>query len=92
MAALVLSAWLLAPYALLALGLRRLARDARAVRAKATTAVAAAIGGVAFLAWVIYVQPDPQGAIAVMFTPIYQMLGVALAYPLCAWFFDRRPS
>jgi hypothetical protein len=91
-AALVISAWLLAPYALLALALRFFARDAGSLRTYAATAIATAIGGVAFLAWVIYVRPDAQGAIAVMFTPLYQMAASALLVPLCRWIFGRRPS
>jgi hypothetical protein len=85
-AALVIGVWLLAPYFLLALGLRFLARDARSVRIYSMTAIAAAIGGVGFLTWVMYVRPDAQGGIAVMFTPLYQMVGIALLL------FARRPS
>jgi hypothetical protein len=91
-AALVIGAWLIAPYAFLALGLRLLARDPRSVRTYAMTAIAVAIGGVGFLTWLIYVQPDAQGAIAVMFTPLYQTVGIALLLPLCRWMFGRRPS
>jgi len=85
-AALVIGGWLLAPYLLLALGLRFLARDARSARVYATTAIAVAIGGVGFVTWLIYVRPDAQGGIAVMFTPLYQMVGTALLL------LGRRPS
>jgi len=87
-AAVLLSAWLLAPYVLLALGL--LAKSPAWRKSCSITAIAAAVGGTGFIAWLIYVQPDAQGAIAVMFTPIYQLLAVALLLPICTWFFARQ--
>ena len=73
-----LAAWLLLPYALLALAVRYVGRSEKVY---ATLAVVVPVGAVAFLAYLIYVRPDAQGAIAVLFTPIYELvaLGVLLA-------------
>jgi hypothetical protein len=80
LAAVVIGAWLLLPYLLLGAALRFLAKDARSMRAYLTTAVAAAVGGVAFLTYIIFLQSDPQGAIAVLFTPVYQMAGALVLW------------
>jgi len=58
--------------------------------ATVSAAVLLSAGGTGFIAWLIYVQPDAQGAIAVMFTPVYQLLAVALLLPICTWLFARR--
>jgi hypothetical protein len=87
--ALLIGAWLLLPYALLAAALRWLANDARSLRTYTTLALATATGGVLFLTYVIYLNPDPQGAIAVFFTPVYQLVGVGVLFPVCAWLFAK---
>src|SRR5918993_719366 len=69
-AALALGLWLLLPYVLLALALRFLARSPKMLRTYTMMAVVIPLGALAFLAYVIYVAPDAQGAIAVMFTPL----------------------
>jgi len=77
-AAVTIGAWLLLPYVLLALALAFLARK----RTYATTAIATAAGGVGFLVYVIFVSPDAQGGIAVMFTPLYQLVGAAVLFAI----------
>ena len=39
-------------------------------------------GGLAFLTLVIFVNPDPQGGIAVFFTPVYQGIAMMILFPL----------
>ena len=87
-AALVIGAWLLLPHLLLGIALRYLAKDAKSTRAYLTTAIAVAIGGLAFLTYVIFLRPDPQGAIAVVFTPLYQMAGAVVLLGICRRLFS----
>jgi hypothetical protein len=63
-----IAAWLVLPYAALALALAFFARE----RASA-------------IAYVIFLHPDPQGGIAVLFTPIYQTIGIGFLVPTCRW-------
>ena len=53
--------------------------------ANVTVAVLVAGGGLLFLTDIIFLRPDPQGGIAVLFTPIYQAFGIALLLPACKW-------
>ena len=46
-------------------------------------AVVIPLGALAFLAYVIYLAPDAQGAIAVLFTPFYQLVAAALLLAIC---------
>lgn len=78
-AAVVMGAWLVLPYLLLALALAFLARK----RTYIGIAIATTLGGVGFLVYVIFVRPDAQGAIAVMFTPLYQLVGAVVL--LAVW-------
>jgi hypothetical protein len=80
----VLACWLLLPYAVLAYIVARPAdRTARIGNILATTLVAG--GGVLFLTLVIFVRPDPQGGIAVLFTPVYQCAAMVIVVPLSRW-------
>ena len=87
-AALAIGAWLLLPHLLLGIALRFLAKDAKSTRAYLAVAIAAATGGVAFLTYVIFLRPDPQGAIAVVFTPLYQMAGALVLLGICRRLFN----
>ena len=78
-----LSGWLLLPYAVLTLILTLSAKERPA--APVMVAVLVAAGGVLFLTAVIFVYPDPQGGIAVLFTPIYQGLAIAVLVPIAGW-------
>jgi hypothetical protein len=79
--ALLLAAWLLVPYALLALVVRF-----GPARASLASTVLIICGGFAFLVDVVFVRPDPQGAIAVMATPLYQLLAAGIVVPVMAHF------
>ena len=87
LAALLLAAWLLVPYGLLALVVR-FGREPRASRFS-TEAIAA--GGLALLLHAVVLRPDPQGAIAVMATPLYQLIAAGIVVPVMAHLFRPRP-
>jgi hypothetical protein len=73
----VLAAWLLAPYLALAVWVAvARARQWTATASFVSTFVAA--GGMAFLVNILFVHPDPQGGIAVLFMPIYQAAAAAV--------------
>jgi hypothetical protein len=48
-----------------------------------------AAGGLIFLTDIIFLHPDPQGGIAVVFTPIYQVIGIGMLLPACRWLARR---
>lgn len=80
--------WLLIPYAVLAVILR--ARTNLAIEvANFVVTLFIVFGGLLFLVIVIFVHPDPQGGIAVFFTPIYQGIGMAVLVPLSRWMFNK---
>jgi hypothetical protein len=84
--------WLLLPYAALALGLIYLAKErASAIAYVAVTALVAG-GGLLFLTEVIFLHPDPQGGIAVLFTPLYQAIAIAVLLPTCHWLVGRASA
>jgi hypothetical protein len=88
-AGVAIGAWLLCPYLLLAAALRFLARSPKALRTYTTMAVVIPLGALAFLAYVIYIAPDAQGAIAVMFTPLYQLVAAVVLFAICDWAFSN---
>ena len=53
------------------------------------TAVVAA-AGLLFLSDEILWHPDPQGGIAVFFTPIYQVLALIVLLPVCKQIAEKR--
>jgi hypothetical protein len=84
-----IAAWLLLPYAALALALTFFAKErASAIAYVVVTAVVAG-SGLLFLTDVIFLHPDPQGGIAVLFTPIYQAIGIAVLVPTCRWLIGK---
>jgi hypothetical protein len=88
-AAAFIAAWLLLPYAALALGLVFFAKERGwAITYVAVIALVAA-GGLIFLTDVIFLHPDPQGGIAVVLTPIYQAIGIGMLLPACRWLTRR---
>lgn len=88
-AAVFFAVWLLLPYGLLALMLV-MTREMASARAAAVAAIAVAAAGVLFVVYVVYLNPDPQGGIAVFLTPVYQAIGVAVLLPLCRWLMRAR--
>jgi hypothetical protein len=88
-AAVLLALWLLTPRAMSAawLYVARGSRRQSIVAGIVTTLVAA--GATSLLIEVIYVHPDPQGAIAVVLTPIYEMGALVVLAPISAWLAAR---
>jgi hypothetical protein len=85
---LALGAWLLVPYALLALGLRFLAPSPKMLRTWITMAILLPVGALVWLVYVIWLRPDAQGAIAVMFTPLYELVAAVALLAICDWAFS----
>lgn len=84
-----IAAWLLLPYAALALALGFFADERKSATAYMVVAVLVAGSGLLFLTYIIYLNPDPQGGIAVLFTPIYQAIGIGVLVPTCRWLVGR---
>ena len=84
-----IAAWLVLPYAVLALALAFFAEERTSAIAYVVVAVVVAGGGLLFLTYVIFLNPDPQGAIAVFFTPLYQAIGIGILMPTCRWLAGR---
>ncbi len=79
------AAWLLAPYGLMAVALAALRRQQTAEPHGYLVAVLVSLGGVAWLAVVLFWRPDAQGALAVLMVPVYQGVALVLLAPLAAW-------
>ena len=84
-----ISAWLLLPYAVLALALIFLAKERASVVAHVMVTALVAGGGLLFLTDVIFLHPDPQGGIAVLFAPLYQAAGIVVLLPTCRWLIGK---
>jgi uncharacterized membrane protein len=85
----LLSIWLLLPYVILAVVLQARSSPAKDIANLVTTLLVVA-GGLLFLIMVVFISPDPQGGIAVVFTPIYQGIATAVLLPLTRWLFARN--
>ncbi len=83
--AVFLSIWLLLPYFVLAMALRIKTYPVRAIAGNLLVTFLVVVGGLLFLTDVIFLHPDPQGGIAVLFTPIYQGVATAILFPLSRW-------
>ncbi len=84
-----ISGWLLLPYVALALVLIVGARERTSVIAIVVVAIVVAGAGLLFLTDIIYLHPDPQGGIAVLFTPIYQGIGIGVLLPSSQWLLGK---
>ena len=82
-AAAFITVWLVLPYAALALGLTFFAKERASAIAYVVVVAIVTIGGLLFLAYFIFLHPDPQGGIAVLFTPVYQAVGIGILVPTC---------
>jgi len=82
------SIWLLLPYIILAAILAFSASVAIDV-ANLVVTLFVVVGGLLFLVVVIFIQPDPQGGIAVFFTPLYQGVAMIVLIPLSRWIFGK---
>lgn len=78
------SIWLLLPYIILAVILAFSTRVAINV-ANLLVTLFVVVGGLLFLVVVIFIRPDPQGGIAVFFTPMYQGVAMVVLIPLSRW-------
>ena len=78
------SIWLLLPYIILAVILAFSTRVAIDV-ANLVVTLFVVVGGLLFLVVVIFIRPDPQGGIAVFFTPMYQGVAMVVLIPLSRW-------
>jgi len=85
------SIWLLLPYIILAVILAFSTRVAIDV-ANLVVTLFVVVGGLLFLVVVIFIRPDPQGGIAVFFTPIYQGVAMVVLIPLSRWIFGKRSA
>ena len=84
-----IAAWLLLPYAALALALMFLAKERASAIAHVVVTALVAGSGLLFLTDVIFLHPDPQGGIGVLFTPIYQAIGIIVLLPTCHWLIGK---
>jgi hypothetical protein len=90
-AGLLLSVWLILPYAALAFLIEGRPSPATTV-ADSIASIVLAIGGPLFLGFVVFANPDPQSAIAVMLTPIYQSIAIAVLVPIMRQLLRQRES
>jgi hypothetical protein len=77
--------WLVSPYAIMGAGLLFLRSKERASLRWSAVSGTVSIGGVLFLADVIFWHPDAQGAMAVFLTPILQGGALILLLPIVWW-------
>ena len=82
------SIWLLLPYIILAVILAFSTRVAVDV-ANLVVTLFVVVGGLLFLVVVIFIRPDPQGGIAVFFTPMYQGVAMVVLILLSRWIFGK---
>lgn len=80
-----LATWLSVPYLAMGIGLFFLHKHGGASVYWWTLAVFISAGGIIYLLDVIYWHRDAQGAIAVVMTPILQMVAGAIFGPLVWW-------
>ena len=79
--------WLVLPHVVMSTALLLLWRKRAASVHWHVVAVLVSIGGIVFLADVIFWHPDAQGAIAVIMTPILQGAALAFLIPVASWVF-----
>ena len=91
-AAAFFTVWLVLPYAALALGLTFFAKERASAIAYVVVVAIVTVGGLLFLTYVIFLHPDPQGGIAVLFTPVYQAVGIGILVPTCRWLIGRASA
>jgi hypothetical protein len=91
-AAAFIAVWLALPHAALATGLAIFARERASAIAYVVVIAIVTTGGLLFLTYVIFLHPDPQGGIAVLFTPVYQAIGVGVLLPTCRWLIGKASA
>jgi hypothetical protein len=88
--AIFMAAWLLLPYAALALALAFFSKERASQVSYALATLAVAAIGLLFLTDVIFLRPDYRRGIAFLFTPIFQAIGIPVLVPLFRWLIGRR--
>ena len=91
-AAVFIAVWLVLPYAALASGLTFFAKERASAITYVVVIAIVTVGGLLFLTYVIFLHPDPQGGIAVLFTPIYQAIGIGVLVPTCRWLIGKASA
>ncbi|MEQ1637207.1 MAG: hypothetical protein ABL903_10980 [Methylococcales bacterium] len=74
--------WLICPYTIMSAALIFLLRKGIASDYAHGVTISVAIGGVLFLADVLFWHPDSQGAISVLITPMLQISALGLLLPV----------
>ena len=77
--------WLVLPYVIMSVVLILLRRKGTTAAHWYVVAALVSIGGIIFVADIIFWHPDAQGAIAVFMTPILQAGASALLLPVASW-------
>lgn len=77
--------WLLLPYGIMATFLVLLQCKGSCPISLHVVEILVVVGGLLFLADVIFCHPDAQGGIAVMMTPILQVGAMAILFPVVEW-------
>lgn len=80
-----IAAWLTFPYLLMVgmfAGFQHF--GARRLMAAHVLAVIVSVGGILFLAYILFGPPDAQNGIALFLTPVYQVFGLLLGLPFVA--------
>lgn len=85
---LAFSAWLVSPYIVMAALLGFLERRRAAPASCHAAAILICLGGVLFLADLIFWHTDAQGAIAVLMAPLFQGIALLVLLPI-AWALSR---
>ena len=88
-AAAFLAVWLLLPYLGLAAAMANFGRERGNAIAYMLVAVVVSLLGLFYLTDVVFLRPDPQGAIAAVFAPIYQTIAIFLLMPLARWLVEK---
>ncbi len=86
---LLLSVWLMSPYALLLLIVMCFSRDRPAAQGSFTSIALVTVGGLTLLADIIWFHPDAQGPIALLMVPLFQLGGILVTLPLARLCFRR---
>ena len=89
---LFLACWLLLPHALMTVALFFFHHRQRRTGWLCGAVAGVALAGVLLLCDIIFWHPDAQGAIAVVMTPLLQLLALAVAVPVAWRLASRTPA
>jgi len=77
--------WMLVPYIVLAYILRSGSESVRKAVLNCGTVFLISAGGMYMLVDVMFIHPDPQGAIAVLMVPLLQLIGTGILSVFSSW-------